>query len=285
MTKFKLVLPVAAALLMAVSCNGGGHSEQTTDTLAVTTDTIQQDEVTSIVVQEKNGIKLTKVTDSPDFPEAKIKLNAPKSNSVQGSKVVFNTTVENFTLTQQTPVGHEHCANSAKGQHIHLILNNEPYIANYETTFEQDLQPGGYVALMFLSRSYHESLKHKDSYALDYFRVGPKAIKNDVDLKKPLMFNSRPKGDYKGEKETKRVLLDFYLVNTELAEDGYKVKATIDGTDFMITKWEPYFIEGLPLGEHTIRLELLDKDGKTVANKFNPVERKINLMEAEAPAK
>jgi hypothetical protein len=71
------------------------------------------------------------------------------------------------------------------------------------------------------------------------------------------------------------------LSNVTLAEDGYKVRATINGTDFMITKWQSMFIEGLPLGDVTIKLELLDKDGNLVKAPYNPVERTVKLMAAE----
>ena len=73
------------------------------------------------------------------------------------------------------------------------------------------------------------------------------------------------------------MMLDFYLVNCNLSPNGYKVKATINGTEFMLTKWEPYFIEGLPLGESTVKLELIDKSGKLVNSPFNGMERKFTF--------
>ena len=45
----------------------------------------------------------------------------------------------------------------------------------------------------------------------------------------------------------------------------------------MLDKWEPYVVEGLPMGDNTFKLELLDKDGNLVDNRFNPVERTITL--------
>ncbi|HNF49835.1 MAG TPA: hypothetical protein PLF48_10670, partial [Chitinophagales bacterium] len=96
------------------------------------------------------------------------------------------------------------------------------------------------------------------------------------DLSLPMMFYSRPKGEYTGS-ETDAVLLDFYLVNCDLAKDGYKVKAEINGTEFMLTKWAGYFMEGLPKGKNVIKLTLLDAKGNRVDNQFNPVERTITL--------
>lgn len=228
---------------------------------------------------EKNGIRLTPVTDSPLFPDARLQMISPKSGkSEDSSSVRFQYKLKNFKLTDQTSDAvHKHCNNSAKGQHIHLILNNEPYLAKYDTDFKETLKEGNYVALSFLSRSYHESLKHKKAYQLVQFSVGGKGNVNPiVDLKKPLLFYSRPKGEYVGE-DTKKVLLDFYLVNCKLSVSGYNVKATINGTEFILTEWNAYAMEGLPLGETSITLELIDKNGKLVESGFNKTTRKITL--------
>lgn len=267
MSKFKLIAPLAISLLFFMGTQVAAQSSK--------------DHPMKMgkekVVFEKNGIKLVKVTGSPDFPNAKLTLTSPKPNGVVAAgKVNFVFKVDGYDLGAQTGEMHD-CANSGKGQHIHLILNDGPYDALYKPDFEKDLEPGGYVVLAFLSRSYHESVKHTGAASLSYFTVGDKAVKSDVNLKSPLMFYSRPKGEYKGDMETQKVLLDYFLANVTLSKDGYKVKATIDGTEFTFTKWEPYFIEGLSMGKHTIKLELVDKNGKTVANKFNPVERTITL--------
>ena len=273
MFNFRILAPITIGLICL-----------TTYSVSAQMDHASMNHAKAKVVHEKNGIKLTTVEGSPDYPTAQLTLTSPKSNAlVPEGNVLFQYELKNYDLGKQTGEHHD-CANSAKGQHIHLILNNEPYLALYSDTFTKDLKPGGYLALSFLSRSYHESVKHKGAYGLQYFSVGGKEVKNDVDLKAPMLFFSRPKGDYKGDAETKNVLLDYYLVNCTLSKKGYKVKATIDGTEFVFTKWEPYFMQGLALGPHTIKLELVDKDGKTVQNKFNPVERKINLMAAD-PAK
>ena len=232
---------------------------------------------------EKNGIKLTAVTDSPKFPDATLDMIFPvqgeeQLNKKDSAKVTFKYELTNFKLTDQTTDAMDkHCSNSAKGQHIHLILNNEPYLAKYETDFTMTLKEGNYVALSFLSRSYHESLKHKRAYDLRQFYVGPANSEYQAkDLKKPLLFYSRPKADYAGD-DAKKVLLDFYIVNCKLSPKGYKVRATINGTEFILTEWEAYAIEGLPMGETTIKLELLDKNNALVASDFNSTTRKIIL--------
>lgn len=217
---------------------------------------------------------------APSLPisDAVLKLEAPKNNAtVAGNKVAFDFEVENYELGSQTKDKHaDHCANSAKGQHIHLILNNQPYSAHYEADFDKELADGNYVGLAFLSRSYHESIKSKTAYQLFDFKVGEASSTSDFDATKPHMFYSRPKGKYVG-KDTKHVLLDFYLVNTELSEDGYKVEAKINGNAIVLDDWAAYIMEGLPMGENTIELTLLDAAGNAVDSPFNPVKRTVTL--------
>jgi hypothetical protein len=115
---------------------------------------------------------------------------------------------------------------------------------------------------------------------LRQFTVG-NATAEDVDLTAPHMFYSRPKGEYTG-KDTEKVMLDFYLVNADLADDGYKIRATVNGQEFMINQWKPYYLTGLPMGENTIKLELMDEDGNLVDSPFNPVTRTITLSAGSA---
>ena len=166
-------------------------------------------------------------------------------------------------------------ANSGKGQHIHFILNNGPYSAHYESNFDKVLDPGNNVILSFLSRSYHESLKNAEAFSL--IQLNPNEQEDDsIDLSSPLMFYSRPKGTYEGD-DTKKLLLDFYLINTEISPDGNKVRVTINEEEFILDDWTPYYIEGLSLGEVTVKLELLDSSGNLIDAPFNPVERKVIL--------
>ena len=227
---------------------------------------------------EKGGIKISAAPASEAFADAELFLTSPANGATLAEgKDSFNFAVKNYILGAQTPdADQKMCANSAKGQHIHFILDNTPYVASYNPVIAQDVKPGHHVLLAFLSRSYHESIKSKKAFVLKEFNVG-KDAKDEFNEKAPHLFFSRPKGEYTGEKETKRVMLDFYLVNCTLSEKGYKVRATINGNEFTFTKWQPYIIEGMPLGKNTIKLELLDKKGNVVKSPFNGSERNIAL--------
>ncbi len=228
----------------------------------------------------KGGIKLYPLKDSPLFEDAILNLNTPNEGALLKTNVVdFNYDIKNFELTHPTSNGScsDDCANSPQGQHIHLILNNEPYLAKYNTHFADTLKSGHYVALSFLSRSYHESIKHYDAYDLRQFTVGEKE-ETKLDLTQPFLFYSRPKGEYKG-KETKKILLDFYVVNAHLAPHEFKVRASINGISFVLSDWQAYIVEGLPMGKHTIKIELLDKNDRPFESAFNTTERSIILSE------
>ncbi len=228
---------------------------------------------------QKNGITLTPFS-SPDFPNAELYMRRLSNKNLQPGPVTFDYEVHNYQLGNQTPdSGTKMCANSKQGQHIHHILNGEPYRALYQDTSIRNLAAGHYISMSFLSRSYHESIKQKEAYVLHQFNVGN--VKDSTDISGPLLFYSRPKGDYIGEKDTKKVMLDFYLANTDLQPDGNKVKATINGTEFLIDHWQPYLMEGLPLGENSIKLELIDKKGNLIPGPYNSVERKIKLLPDE----
>jgi hypothetical protein len=45
----------------------------------------------------------------------------------------------------------------------------------------------------------------------------------------------------------------------------------------LIDEWAPYYIEGLPMGEVSIKLELIDSNGELIKTPFNPSIRKVVL--------
>ena len=225
-----------------------------------------------ISCSNSRDISITRVEGSPSHESAKITLTDTIYQS--GEDYTFSFNIENYELGVQTQKQFEYkLANSDKGQHIHFIINNGPYSAKYSDEFVQKLNQGNNVILAFLSRSYHESVKNRNAYYLDQIGDG-----NKIDLSGQLLFYSRPKGVYKGE-ATEKVLLDFYLVNTKISPQGNKVRATIQGTEFIIDEWAPYYIEGLPKGEVSIKLELIDSKGNLIDSPFNPSERKVTLEE------
>lgn len=218
--------------------------------------------------QESKEITITKIEGSPNYENSKLSLVDLTSNE----ELEFSFEVENYELGIQTPHDFKYgLANSGKGQHIHLIINNGPYSAHYSKNFKMKPDTGNNVILAFLSRSYHESVKNKNAFLFTQMGEGEK-----INLDQEFLFYSRPKGVYSGT-DTEKLLLDFYLINTTISPSGNKVRATINETVFLIDDWAPYFIEGLPKGEVTIKLELINSSGALIENPFNPSTRTVTL--------
>jgi hypothetical protein len=274
-----LMLTVLTALLFA-ACQQSGPGKHAGD---------ENDSTTTIAAAR---ISISEVGNVEEFPGAQLTLGnvtaAGASDSVakDSVKISFNFNVKNYKLKHQTSDSTSQlCNNSDKGQHIHFILDNKPYVALYEpkhaTTVAKNSE---HYVLAFLSRSYHLSLKNKEAAVLYHFKVDENGkLQKMEDPKAPMIFYSRPKGDYLG-KDTENLLLDFYVWNTTLG-GTHKVKADITAggrdTSLMITEWKPYFLRNMPMGKATIKLSLVDANGTRVEGPQTEVSRDINLSKDE----
>ena len=225
--------------------------------------------VTIFSCDNSKKITLSKLEGSPPYLNAKI--STASITLDDDNEYAFSFDVSDYELGAKTINTVENqLANSGKGQHIHFIINNGPYSAHYTNNFKKKLKNGNNVILAFLSRSYHESVKNPNAFVLT--QIGDEK----VDLNNEFLFYSRPKGTYKG-KDTEKLLLDFYLINTTISPEGNKVKATINDTEFIITEWAPYYLQGLPKGDIKIRLELVNSEGELIDSPFNPSIRNVTL--------
>ncbi|KQC28734.1 hypothetical protein [Flagellimonas eckloniae] len=228
---------------------------------------------------EKTTITLSKLEGSPAYSDAELVLESPANTKIDNSgEIDFEFAVNNYELGAQTGGPNaDKLANSGKGQHIHFILNNQPYSAHYEPTFKKEIPDGVHHLVAFLSRSYHESVKNENSVVVKKMEIGSNPQDSlGLSMDAPTLIYSRPKGEYSG-KDTENLLLDFFVLNTTLSEDGNKVRATINGEEFTITEWAPHIIKGLPMGKVTIDLELIDSDGNLIEGPFNKVNRSVML--------
>ncbi len=225
---------------------------------------------------EENINTLTKFPKSVAYNDAMI-----SNMSYKDGRFSFDVTGSNYELGAQTPdAPSKMCANSAKGQHVHVIVDNDPYAAKYTSDFEFDIADGNHNLLAFLSRSYHESIKTKKAHIVQNITVKDGSIVDTENITKPALFYSRPKGTYVG-KDTEKVMLDFYLVNANLGEK-YVVEATINGDKFQLNTWQPYFLEELPMGENKITLRLLE-NGRPLSGPQTEVTRIFTLREDPTP--
>jgi hypothetical protein len=214
------------------------------------------------------------------------------------------------------------------GNHIHVILDNQPYEAYYDLSqpFElRNVTEGKHTLRVFASRPWHESYKNANAFQMVTFNVkgggdatkptttatGQKMADNkntnasgntntnantaaparegkdmqqstggDVDAKKPLLTYSRPKGEYK-DQDANAIMIDFWLSNAKLQGEGgeYRVRYSVDGGEAkFLDKWEPIWLSGWTAGKHTVKLELVDKNGTPVENGgYNTTTREITV--------
>jgi hypothetical protein len=220
------------------------------------------------------------------------------------------------------------------GNHIHVILDNQPYEAYYnlDQPFElRNVADGEHTLRVFPSRPWHESYKNDGAFQMVRFTVkngradntkpatpangnkmanpggnasvneragGPTPEGKDmqagtagpVNPKKPLLTYSRPKGEYKGA-DADAIMIDFWLSNARLPGEPdteittqeipplCRVRYSIDGGEARyIDIWAPIWLTGWTDGKHTVKLELVDKDGNVVDNGgYNSTTREITI--------
>ncbi|HTK38409.1 MAG TPA: hypothetical protein VL325_07945 [Pyrinomonadaceae bacterium] len=255
-----------------------------------------------------------------DQDEAKptLKILEPKADSTVASSTVKVKLALSGDLKGYKPMMDEA---THTGNHIHVILDNQPYEAYYNLDQEFELRnvnDGEHTLRVFPSRPWHESYKNDGAFQMVKFTVkngGGDANKptttnsgntmanansnssanasatpegkdmkpsegGNVDAKKPLLTYSRPKGEYKGA-DADAIMIDFWLSNAKLSGDGgeYRVRYSIDGGEpKFIEKCGPVWLSGWTNGMHSIKLELVDKDGNVVDNGgYNSTTREITV--------
>lgn len=173
------------------------------------------------------------------------------------------------------------------GPHLHVILDNQPYIPVYDLNQPlvlPDLSPGTHTLRVFASRPWHESFKNEGAYTQTTFHVFTKTDDNNPDPKLPLLTYSRPQSSYGAEP----ILLDFYLTNAPLHLVGkenpnnefsdWRIRSTINGESFIFDRWQAVYLKGFRPGKNWVKLEFLDNQGNAVKNAFNTTVRLIDYQ-------
>lgn len=232
-------------------------------------------------------VQIVKGERSTPIEGASARITAPADTAVVDSASV-DVTVEADSFKTGVPTETERAkkiASSDKGQHFHVIVDNQPYMANYQagTPFDVgSLEPGAHTVVAFPSRSYHESVKGRNAYDLVNFYVQADSGEFMLGSNEPAIIYSRPKGTYSGA-DAERIMLDFYLHNVELSPDGYKARYTItdeqgnEVASTTLTEWDPAFVTGLDSGTYEVNLQLIGSDGNVVPGPFNDTTREITV--------
>ena len=241
---------------------------------------------------------------SPAIPDARVEITLPAAGQVfpvdrsvppelegesgELQSVSVELDVSGFELGARTRTPRaDGIADSRNGQHVHLIVDNRPYVAVYGTEADVALAPGPHTLFAFPGRSYHESVKTPGAASLVNFHVGEASGEFSLDADAPAIIYSRPKGTYSGA-DARDIMLDFYLSNVELGPDGYTARYTIVGKEdpdrrytIDMNEWVPAFASGLESGTYSVTLELLDGDGETVPGEWNSTTREIVVETGE----
>jgi hypothetical protein len=227
-------------------------------------------------------------SDDPPKPLPTVKILQPANNQVIPAAKVGDVEVKLDVKNWQTGPG---------SSHIHVILDDQPYKPIFDQkkdVFKLSALPGGdaltpgqHVLIAFPSRGNHESVKTPGALAMVQFFVDKKGD-TPVDLKKPLLIYSRPKGTYKADADhpsaANHLIVDFQLANDTLAAGGDHVHITVAGpgiTDSLTADANqfgpPFFLDNLQDGAYTVKLDLLGASGANLPGSWSSVTRTINI--------
>jgi hypothetical protein len=305
----------ALGLMLLAGCASRDENGNTTATTTVSPPIVKE---LTVVPRPQTIEEMMRERGEQDQAKPTLHVIAPANNStINGSTVEVKLHLDG-DLKGYVP--HKDPA-TGKGNHIHVILDNQPYEAYYnlDQPFElRNVAEGKHTLRVFPSRPWHESYKNEGAFQIVTFTVkgggnpskptttntgqvvapaqSPTAnaspsparegkdvaagTAGDVDLTKPLLTYSRPKGDYAGA-DADPIMIDFWLLNAKLQGDGgeYRVRYTIDGMPpGFIDKWDAIWLGGWMAGMHSVKLELIDKSGNLVENGgYNSTTREINV--------
>lgn len=272
-----LVAALGGGLALS-SCDTAKQRESGNQVRAEQVNPRVQANINNLEAMEKNGMLVTPYTTNRAMNEAQLRVREPEANRVlQPGAVSFVCDVSNFRLGVPASNTEPGMAISPLGQSITTIVDNEIVNEHDAATFSENLTAGEHTILTYLTRSTRESLKHKLAYDLRTVQVGTAPAKaKPFNPKAPAIFYSLPRGTYTGD-EADKILLDFYVVNAMLEEEGTQVRLTINKTPFTLGRWAAYTLEGLPMGPNTIQLELIDAEGHLIPGPYNSVTKTITL--------
>ncbi len=181
---------------------------------------------------------------APTITVVEPKNGATVNSSVVKVKLTLAGDLKGYKPTKDMTTG--------MGNHIHVILDNQPYEAYYNLDQEFELRnvsDGEHTLRFFPSRPWHESYKNANAFQMVKFTVrnggadttkptttnANQAMSNSnvsatpegkemqpstagaVDAKKPLLTYSRPKGEYKLA-DADAIMIDFWLSNAGLQQ-------------------------------------------------------------------
>ncbi len=265
-TKISIAI-IAFAVLTACSNPATNNSNTNrTNTNTANTNSAPTTQNLTEVPRPQKIADMMKERGAQDEAKPTLKVVEPKADSTVNSSTVKVKLEISGDLKGYKPMKD---MTTGMGNHIHVILDNQPYEAYYNLDEEFELRnvsDGEHTLRVFPSRPWHESYKSEGAFQMVKFNVkngGADTTKSTttnsgntmanansnanakptpegkdvtastagkVDAEKPLLTYSRPKGEYKGA-DADAIMIDFWLVNAKLkdASGDYRVKYSVDG--------------------------------------------------------
>lgn len=190
----------------------------------------------------------------------------------RNGNMTFN--IQNFNLKTTTPDADDQVfPNNAKlGQHVTVFIDGKIMGTTNTPLIPYQLTDGKYTMTAALTKSYGETLKNPEASTTRRIIVRDGNIFGHSEPRPEMIMYNQPRGTYKGA-AAKQVPLDFYLYNADI-KGAYRVLLDINnGKDqFYLSSWQPYYIEGLPAGENTVKLYLVYTNGEVVNVRTNVVQ-------------
>jgi hypothetical protein len=232
---------IVSALLFG-ACGGAPNANQSNSNIVP-----HQNQVLTVVERPQKIKDLMAARGEQDEAAPTLKIVEPKAESTIASSTVKVKIELSGDLKGYKP----HMDEATKtGNHIHVILDNQPYEAYYniDQPFElRNVADGEHTLRVFPSRPWHEAYKNDGAFQMVKFTVknggadtskptttntgntmanantAPTPEGKDmqtstagaVDPKKPMLTFSRPKGEYKGA-DADAIMIDFWLSNGRL---------------------------------------------------------------------
>ena len=157
-----------ALISILAGCQPSTENSNATATTSVTPPGVQN---LTVVPRPQKIVDMMKARGEQDQAQPKLKIISPANNStINGSTVEVKLDLSG-DLKGYMP--HKDPA-TGKGNHIHVILDNQPYEAYYDTSqpFElRNVAEGKHTLRVFPSRPWHESFKNEGAFQLAEFMV------------------------------------------------------------------------------------------------------------------
>jgi len=203
-------------------------------------------------------------------------LNPQPNQTLQETALILKLDVQDLPIYQDP--------NLALGPHLEIILDNQPYTTLYDlsepVTFT-NLNPGTHTLRVFATTPWGESFKNEGAYAQTTFHVFTPTEDQIPNPNLPLLTYSNPISTYGAQP----ILLDFYLTNAPLhvvAQENpddeildWRIRASVNGEEFILDRWEPLYLKGFDPGNNWVKLEILDELGNPIHNVFNTTARLV----------